>query len=282
MTRISWTNETWNPVTGCHKVSEGCRHCYAETISLKNGFSKLEWTKPNAAQNVVLHPERLMKPKGVKKPTMWFVNSMSDMFHELVPDAFILQIWQVMEACPQHTFQILTKRPERMQAWALRYRPNPAKNVWLGTSVENEAAAIRRIPPLLSTRAAVRFISCEPLLGYLNLSEFLHEMIFIEGDWQRRDSAMVADEELYLIRPRVDWVIVGGESGPNFRPMDKDWATDILAQCRAANVPFFGKQDAAYYSETKLLINGQEIKEYPVMPEPETPPAVAGEQLSLF
>jgi protein gp37 len=254
-TPIGWTDETWNIVTGCSKVSSGCANCYAERISLKNGWSKEKWTPQNAAQNVKLHPERLMKPTKVRKPTMWFVNSMSDWAHDLVPDEFILQMWQVMEACPQHVFQLLTKRPERMLAWCQKYRPNPAKNIWLGVSVENQKAADYRIPLLLETPAAIRFLSCEPLLEAVSIRKYLHGL---------------------------HWVIVGGESGPNFRPMQKSWAVDILNQCREANVSFYGKQDAAYYSEVPLILNGEQIKEFPAMPEPDKTAVVAGEQLGLF
>lgn len=254
-TRISWTQETWNPTVGCHKVSEGCRHCYAERIALKNGWTPKTWTQANAAENVILKPERLMQPKRVKAPTMYFVNSMSDVFHENIPDDYILKIWQVMESCPRHIFQVLTKRPERMAAWCNQYRPTPAPNVWLGTSVENQRAAIQRIPHLLNTPAGKRFLSCEPLLEAVTLH------VWIE---------------------KLDWVIVGGESGPDFRPIDKSWARSILAQCRAAGVPFFGKQDSAYYSEVSLLFDGKEIKEFPPTPELDDDPAPTGEQLSLF
>ena len=179
---IEWTDATWNPVTGCSKVSPGCAYCYAETLSLRFGWSRLPWTPDNAAENVVLHPERLDQPLKWRTPRMVFVNSMADLFHPLVPPEFIARVWMRMEAASDHTFQILTKRPERMQVVVddLPYLPN----VWLGTSIENDHW-ISRADTLRATRAAVRFISAEPLLGPLS-------SLNLAG---------------------IDWLIVGGESG---------------------------------------------------------------------
>jgi protein gp37 len=217
-TIISWTNQTWNPTTGCSKVSEGCRNCYAERLSLRFGRSKKPWTAPNARENVQLHPERLRKPYSWKQPSMVFVNSMSDLFHELIPDDFVAQVFAVMNECEQHTFQILTKRPERAAVW-----PGPwTRNIWMGTSVEDQRAADQRIPLLTQCGAGTRFLSCEPLLAPVNLAPWLSEL---------------------------DWVIVGGESGPGFRPMDHAWARSIRDQCVAAGVAFFFKQSAAFQTE---------------------------------
>lgn len=211
---IEWTEKTWNPVTGCSKVSPGCDNCYAETLSLRFGWSKKPWTLDNAAENVVLHPERLEQPLKWRKPAVVFVNSMSDMFHQLVPWDFLDRIWDVMAVTPQHTYQILTKRPRE----ALAYRENmpPLPNVWLGVSIESwrfnwRADVLRRVP------AAIRFISAEPLL-----------------------------DTLYGPRPLdltgIDWLIVGGESGPHHRPMERTWALELLDASRKSGTAFFLKQ----------------------------------------
>ena len=252
-TSISWTNETWNPVTGCSKVSPGCAHCYAERLSLKFGWSKAPWTPENAEQNVVLHPERLNKPLTWKTPRMVFVNSMSDLFHELVPVEFIERVFTVMGATPDHTYQVLTKRPERMAEVVNAYTDRhlggkPLPNVWLGTSVENQHWADVRIPALLEAPAVVRFLSCEPLLGPLDLSWYLCD------DFARDDSRW---------ENKINWVIVGGESGPGFRTMNHDWARDIRNLCANWEVAFFFKQSSAFRSETGTTLDGQEYHEFP-------------------
>lgn len=206
---IEWTEATWNPVTGCSKVSPGCANCYAETLSLRYGYSKLPWTPANAELNVVLHPERLDQPRKWQRPRLIFVNSMSDLFHELVPWDYIDRVFDVMEQCPRHTFQILTKRPERMRALA---RPVPA-NVWLGTSIENDRW-VKRADYLRETPECIRFLSLEPLLGPLPSLDLT----------------------------RIDWAIVGGESGAGHRPIDPQWVRDIRDRCLAAGVAFFFKQ----------------------------------------
>src|SRR5207249_3863325 len=208
--RIEWTDATWNPVTGCSKVSPGCAHCYAERLSLRFGHSKLPWTPANAAENVVLHEARLLIPVSWREPRMIFVNSMSDLFHELVPDEFIARVFETMRIAHHHTYQILTKRPERMRDW---FRTNagrpwaaePLPNVWLGTSIELNRW-VHRAVALRETPAAIRFISAEPLLGPL------------------------PDLDL----AGIDWLIVGGESGSNHRSMDLEWARDIRDRCQAA------------------------------------------------
>lgn len=238
-TAIEWTDETWNPVTGCSKVSPGCAHCYAETLALtrlagKTGYPGLPWTPENAAENVMLRPERLRKPLSWRDPRMVFVNSMSDLFHELVPASYIAQAFAVMGVAEQHTFQVLTKRPERYSIvlnnerfrsvmvgtaaayGGSRYEPWnvwPLRNVWLGTSIENDRWT-SRADALRAAPARVRFLSCEPLLGPL-------------------PSLDLTD---------IDWVIVGGESGPDHRPIDPDWVRDIRDRCLDAGVAFFFKQ----------------------------------------
>ena len=231
MTGIEWTNETWNPVTGCAKVSQGCKNCYAE------GVAHRFWAKqyppvggrPRRFTDVQCHPDRLDEPLRWRKPRRVFVNSMSDLFHDDVPDEFIGQVFAVMGRAPQHTFQVLTKRPERMRrfcAWTARTGNPPLTNVWLGVSVEDQRASDERIPLLLQTPAAVRVLSCEPLLGPLEFS-----------DVTRRSDAVHQ-----LGKPALDgigWVIVGGESGPAARPCDVAWVRSIVEQCRAAGGPAF-------------------------------------------
>lgn len=211
---IEWTEHTWNPVTGCTKLSPGCKHCYAETMSRRlvamgaagyeNGFQ------------LTLHPDRLEQPRRRKKPTTYFVNSMSDLFHEEVPDSFIDQVLDVCRETPHHTYQILTKRGERLPEYFTR-RSAPS-NVWLGVSVEDRKYGVPRIAHLQKVDAAVRFLSVEPLLedvGPLDLAG-------------------------------IHWVIVGGESGPKARPMKPEWAEAVQRQAIAQGSAFFFKQWGAW------------------------------------
>ena len=224
---IEWTDATWNPVTGCSKVSAECDHCYAEALSLRYGWSRKPWTPQNAAENVVLHPERLKVPLGWKKPRMVFVNSMSDLFHPRVPSIFIAGVFGVMRQAPQHTFQVLTKSPKRMRDWCNRYQPDALPNVWLGVSI-GERAAVGRADLLRETPAAIRFISAEPLL------ESLIDIIscgscwdWPEGPCDECEGARTwpSMESLNLLD--IDWLIVGGESGPGHRPCHADWVREL-------------------------------------------------------
>ena len=257
-TKIEWTDETWNPVTGCTKVSEGCDHCYAETIAHRFTGTK---AYPNGF-DVTLRPERLDQPLRWKRPRKVFVSSMSDLFHKDVPDDYIARVFAVMALAPQHTFQVLTKRPGRMRsllsseqfesavflATEGRFEgcfPWPLPNVWLGTSVENQKWADVRIPLLLDTPAAIRFLSCEPLLGPIDLNHWIgHTPECLGSDdppwctcpWEGRT------REPYFYKDKIHWVIVGGESGPGARPMHPDWARSLRDQCQATGVPFHFKQ----------------------------------------
>lgn len=214
---IEWTDATWNPVTGCSKVSPGCAHCYAERLTARFSKTALPWTPANAEANVALHSERLRAPLSWRQPRMVFVNSMSDLFHELVPDEFIDRVFQTMREAERHTFQILTKRPELMRRWfdgpGSRWGDDPLPNVWLGTSIENDRW-VQRADELRRTPAAIRFISAEPLLGPL--------------------------PSLNLVS--IDWLIVGGESGPMHRPMEPEWVRDLRRRAVEADVAFFFKQ----------------------------------------
>lgn len=294
-TAISWTNETWNPVTGCSKVSPGCAHCYAEGLSMRFGWSKKPWTPENAAENVQLHPERLDKPLKWREPKRVFVNSMSDLFHELVPFEFVDRVFAVMALTPQHTYQILTKRPERMREYLnVRDRHNrielaadalfpgkgnpclggkhllpqlPLANVWLGTSVENQHWADIRIPQLLDTPAAVRFLSCEPLLGPVTFSQGMLSGFCDTpcGDYTENGECACTTKHQHEFGPwpHIDWVIVGGESGPDYRTMDLDWARAIRDQCLEAGIPYFFKQQSARRSETNPHLDGMQWHQFP-------------------
>jgi protein gp37 len=235
---IEWTDATWNPVTGCSKVSPGCANCYAETLSLRFGWSAKPWTPANAAENVILHPERMLLPTRWRQPRRVFVNSMSDLFHELVPDPYIRQVLEVMAQCPQHEFQVLSKRPERMRGlhrlWTDRHGILP--NLWLGTSIENDRW-VGRADDLRAAPAAVRFISAEPLLGPLPTLD-------LTG---------------------IDWLIVGGESGVGHRPLKAEWVRDLRDRALDAGVAFFFKQWGGRTPKAHgRALDGRTWDQYPV------------------
>ncbi len=243
--KIEWTERVWNPVTGCTKVSQGCKNCYAERMA-KRLAGRCGYPADEPFR-VTLHPDRLGQPLHWKKPSRIFVNSMSDLFHQDVPDEFIERVWAEMYSNAQHTFQVLTKRPERMLHW---YRHSirasmslefPPGNIWLGVSAENQETADQRIPLLLQTPAAVRFVSCEPLLGPVDLCEWLCCTACADTCGGTRKPAGLS-VVAHCKNPRLDWVIAGGESGPGARPMHPDWARGLRDQCAAARVPYFFKQ----------------------------------------
>jgi protein gp37 len=267
---ISWTEQTWNPITGCTKVSEGCAHCYAERYAKRGiGDFKPE-RKPipggsayigRSFSDVKLHPSRLEQPRHWKKPRKIFVCNMGDMFHEAVPDGFIDKVFAVIALCPQHTFQVLTKRAERMVKYLInhaktssedaaetingkqnRWNPWPLQNVWLGVSCENQDAADERIPLLLQTPAAVRFVSVEPMLGPVDFGLWAENVIQENGDIIERKFQVHHSWFAYKNYPGIDWVIIGSESGPGARTMKIEWAQDLVAQCKAAGVPVHVKQ----------------------------------------
>jgi protein gp37 len=235
---IEWTEATWNPVTGCSKVSAGCKNCYAERMAKRlkamgsaryeNGFA------------VTLHEDLLDAPKQWKSPRIIFVNSMSDLFHDDVPLDFIRRAFETMSACPQHTFQILTKRSGRLAEIAREMEWAP--NIWMGVSVENRAA-VSRIRDLQTVPAAVRFLSLEPLISSVGR----------------------------LPLTGIDWAIVGGESGPGARPIAKDWVLNILRQCRKAGTAFFFKQ----WGGVRKHLTGRKLigRSYDEMPVPKDPTA---------
>lgn len=253
-TLIEWTDATWNPVTGCAKVSQGCKHCYAERewprmTKLVPAYAGRDFT------DVRTHVNRLDQPLRWRRPRRIFVNSMSDLFHHDVPDDFIDLVFAVVSIADRHTFQVLTKRSDRMRQYmnapdrlarvraaARRLHGNvnevsavpvwPPQNAWLGVSVEDQAAADERVPLLLETLAAVRWISAEPLLGQVSLH---FERI---GHW----NALAMKSNQPWATTRLHWVVVGGESGPKARPISIHWVRNLRDQCVAAGVPFLFKQ----------------------------------------
>lgn len=265
MSKIEWTGETWNPVVGCTPVSPGCLNCYAAGMAVRlesmgtRGYAPVDGVRIAEVRNgravftgsVRLVEDALAVPLRRKKPTTWFLCSMGDLFHPDVPFDFIDRVFAVMALCPQHTFQVLTKRPERMAEYFARVEvveaikmyagvggpwPWPIPNVWLGTSAEDQTRLDDRVPHLLRCPAAVRFLSCEPLLGELDLDAAGAtpcDAADVGGPW---------DNPHVGYAPGVDWVIVGGESGPHARPCRVDWIRSVVAQCKAAGVPVFVKQ----------------------------------------
>jgi len=228
---IEWTEATWNPVTGCTKISAGCKNCYAERLALRlqamgnrryaNGFS------------LTMHEDVVDLPRSWSAGRMIFVNSMSDLFHRDVPLEFIQRVFQTMRDCPQHTFQVLTKRSERLQKLATHI--DWPSNVWMGVSVE-DAKALSRVDDLRVVPAAVRFLSCEPLIGSL----------------------------AGIALRNIQWVIVGGESGPHSRTMSIQWVREIFRECRKQKVPFFFKQWGGVRKDlTGRLLGGRTYDEMP-------------------
>lgn len=278
---ISWTDETWNPVRGCSRVSSGCENCYAERMSARFsgpgqpyvGLTRMTQGGPRWTGEIRLVPEALDQPLRWKKPRRIFVNSMSDLFHEGVPTEFIDQIFAVMALAPQHSYQVLTKRPARMYSYletgecctrwrralasSLRAvgperfpeRLHPLPNLQLGVSVENQPTAEERIPSLLKTPAAVRFVSYEPALGAIDFGPWMGETTC-----QKREDKRHCEHWYDGDRPccacgqttGLDWVIAGGESGPGARPSHPDWFRQVRDSCVAAGVPFHFKQWGAW------------------------------------
>lgn len=228
---IEWTEQTWNPTTGCTKISPGCKNCYAETLAKR--LQAMNTVGYENGFELSLLPERLDQPLKRRKPTMYFVNSMSDLFHDRVPFEFIDRVFETIAASPRHTFQILTKRAPVMAKY-FRTRTVPA-NAWLGVSVEDVKYGVPRIAVLRDIKAKVRFLSIEPLLEDIG-------RVDLTG---------------------INWVIVGGESGKKARPMDEQWVLNIHRQCREAGVPFFFKQWGAWNSEGERHAkqrNGRELQ----------------------
>ena len=229
--KIEWTETTWNPVTGCTKISHGCKHCYAERMSKR--LQAMGMTKYRNGFSVTVHESVLYEPLRWKKPRLVFVNSMSDLFHRAVPTEFILSVFDVMNQASQHTFQVLTKRPGRVSR--LNRKLDWTDNIWMGVSVESERW-LDRVELLTTTDARTKFLSLEPLLGPL-------PSLDLNG---------------------IDWVIVGGESGPGARPMEPEWVREIRDNCVDNNVPFFFKQwGGVFKKRTGRILDGRTWDEMP-------------------
>lgn len=334
--KIEWTDTTWNPVAGCTPVSPGCLNCYAATMAGRlEAMGQSDYVGLTVKHNgrttfngtIRERPDKLTDPLGWKKPRMVFVNSMSDLFHEDVSFDFVDKVFAVMALCPQHTFQVLTKRPDRMAEYLLlKERVNdlsgdlpsddtawrdwtrydevlrhvnvlradghgliggamigvswPLPNVWLGTSVEDQNTADERIPHLMACPAAVRFLSCEPLLEDIDLSgQFLMQ----KARGIRRVAAGQHPADASLVKhPSIDWVIVGGESSAKARPCNVAWIRDIVDQCKAADVPVFVKQLGA-----KIIVRNDTAMEWPncgdgwIDREPDRQVRYQGEEMTI-
>ena len=232
LSSIEWTETTWNPLTGCNKISPGCKNCYAEKLSYR--LHRMGVSKYKNNFKLTLHENALMDPLKWKKPRVVFVNSMSDLFNKEVPISFIKKVFQTMNQCPQHQFQILTKRAERLEQISSQLQWTD--NIWMGVSVENENYK-SRIKNLIKTKAKIKFLSLEPLLGPLS-------RLSLKG---------------------IDWVIVGGESGPKARPMDHRWVIQIRDQCIKKEVPFFFKQwGGVRKHKTGRLLDGRTWDDMPI------------------
>lgn len=237
--KIEWTEQTWNPTAGCTKVSSGCKNCYAETMAKRLQAMGVEGYENGFKFTLV--PSRLNHPYKRKKPTVFFVNSMSDIFHEEMPDEYLEQIFDVIRDTPHHTYQLLTKRADRMLEYFTKNEI--PKNIWLGVTVDNRKHGVPRIDKLRNIKATVLFLSVEPLLEHLG--------------------------EIDLTN--IDWVIVGGESGPKARPMDKEWVLDIKRQCEEKDVAFFFKQWGTWGADkvkrnkkvNGKKLNGEVWQQYP-------------------
>lgn len=229
--KIEWTESTWNPTTGCTKISLGCQNCYAFSMAIRLKAMGIE--KYANGFDVTLHPDVLSEPELWKKPRTVFVNSMSDLFHEDIPDRFILETFKVMNRYPIHTFQVLTKRAERLAV--LSDKIKWTKNIWMGVTIES-SEYLQRIDCLNYSNAFVKFLSMEPLLSPVN----------------------------NLNLTNIDWVIVGGESGPKARPISEEWVLEIRDQCKLAGVPFFFKQwGGKNKKKSGKLLQGEVYNEMP-------------------
>jgi len=242
--QIEWTDATWNPVRGCTKVSAGCKNCYAERFAER--FRGVKGHPFEAGFDLKLVPDKLLEPLTWSSPRLIFVNSMSDLFHPGVPDEYIVDVAKVMETAQWHTFQVLTKRADRLRS-LLATRLSfvaPLRNVWWGVSVEDRRSGLPRVHELRLAKCAVRFLSIEPLLedlGTVDLSS-------------------------------IDWAIVGGESGPGARPIEKEWVLSLRDQCRSANVAFFFKQwGGVHKKRAGRLLDGRTYDDYPPTPHRPVP-----------
>lgn len=300
--KIGWCDQTWNPIIGCDKISEGCKECYAEKIayrlahmrmnqgeSLPEYENVIDWKSKRWNGKTYFIESILQKPLKRKKPTKYFVCSMGDLFHESVHFEWIDTLFTVMSDCDHHTYQILTKRPERMKEffdWKNEQTKElfnapwvPKDNIWLGVTAENQERANERIPILLQIPAKVHFVSVEPMLGEISLSILKDTQDGVTGFYNalrgyscHKSYHVSRKDDIYKKIPKLDWVICGGETGQNERPMKREWVENLLNQCKEANVPFFFKGWGTCQEfkglkklNTSHLIDGKECKEFPII-----------------
>ena len=285
-TRIEWADATWNPVTGCSVISPGCANCYAMRLAggrlrhhpSRAGLTMATKAGPVWTGGVTFNEDWLGQPLRWRRPRRIFVCAHGDLFHENVPYGWIERVFAVMALAPWHKFLVLTKRPERMREYCEPGgRDLPLHNVWLGVSVEDQTRADQRIPILLDTSAALRWVSAEPLLGPIDLGRLTtatgdprHKFDALRGQWLLRGKGVDGSPDLTVrtetIAQRLDWVVAGGESGPAARPMNPDWARSLRDQCQTAGVPFFFKQWGSFaparpelnYAEAEALAGGRD------------------------
>lgn len=271
MSDIEWTDYVWNFLFGCSPKSSGCRFCYAEVFAHRGlhpshkGLTTLVKGRPRWTGEVRLVEANLDRPLKITKPAKWFVNSMSDFFHEAVTFDMVARAWEVMKATPHHVYQILTKRPENIKKLLPPdFSAENYPNVWLGVSVESQLFADQRIPVLLEVPAAVRFLSCEPLIGKVNLTHYLqltedNQYDPDKGGWGydawSGGFVLDGDGDVYDPKPGIHWVIVGGESGRGARPMHPAWVRQIRDQCQSAGVAFFFKQWGNWIPEPPMAFD---------------------------
>jgi protein gp37 len=281
-TTIEWTERTWNPVTGCDRVSPGCDHCYALTLAARlKAMGNRRYQQDGhpvtsgPGFGLTLHRDLVDAPRHWRKPAVVFVNSMSDLFHERIPFEFLSAVFDTMVTTPQHTYQILTKRATHLTRVAPRL-PWPA-NVWMGVTVEDQVQVERRARRLLQVPAAIRFLSCEPLIGPVDLSGVLCECAHLNGADQRNlpdpaklwrcvECGAVHPQERPYGTHSLHWVIAGGESGPGARPCETAWLRSLRDQCQAAGVAFFLKQLGGHPDKRghdKALLDGRPWREMP-------------------
>ena len=261
-TGISWTNSTWNPVTGCQRVSPGCDHCYALELAERMRGAP-GWP---VGFDLQLREKALRYPVKWKTPRRIFVNSMSDLFWQAIPEDYLRRVWDVMLEADQHIYQVLTKRPHLATQKIERLGLEMADHIWMGVSVESQRFADHRIPELSKIPAKVRFLSCEPLLGELDLWQWLHPLRGVDVITARMiGQGMFNSDQADSMRrsPDLQWVIVGGESGKARRPLEWDWVRSIRDQCSAADVAFYLKQGSALRPDQDYELDGEVHRAFP-------------------
>ena len=267
MTKIQWTDKTWNVVTGCTKCSPGCENCYAEAYARRLQANPKTKEKYRNGFGVTFHEDVLEEPLRWKKPRKVFVCSMGDLFHEEVPFSFVADVMGTIRSTPQHTYLMLTKRPRNMKQFFENRRDEMPSNIWLGVTVCNQAEANEKIPVLLGIPATVRFVSVEPMLEEIDLTPYFIQFMCVACRFETishvKSFVCPKCKQQHLgsmyFSPALDWLIVGGETGANARPMNPDWARALRDQCKETGTPFFFKQMAKKQPIPEDLL----IREFP-------------------